>query len=317
MDIFNHLGELALGSRLKRLSDKIMRDGSKIYQDNGIDFEPRCFPVFYVLSKKSPRGVMEITKDLGITHAAVSQVARELLRKKLIIAVTDPLDGRRRLLSLSDKGKSLLPEMQEIWNDIAVAFHQMINQHQSNIIDGIREVERSFEELSLHQRVAMVTQERCMDQVDIVEYQPQYKEYFKSLNYAWIHKYFELEDLDEQMLTNPEKIISDGGKILFAKINNQVVGTCALVKLDQDTYELAKMAVDEKFRGRHIGKKIGLAAIEKSLQLGAKKLVLESNKKLVPALNLYRKLGFVPICSEHHKSMYQRANITMEMTLQS
>lgn len=317
MDIFNHLGELALGSRLKRLSDKIMRDGSKIYQDNGIEFEPRWFPVFYTLSKQSPLGVTEIARNLGITHAAVSQVVRELLRKKLIVAVTDPLDGRRRLLSLSDKGKDLLPEIQEVWNDIAVGIHQMLNQHQTNIIDGIREVERSFEEMSLHQRVATITQERCMEEVDIIEYQPQYNKYFKSLNYAWIRKYFELEEMDEKLLANPDKIIHDGGEILFAKVNNLIVGTCALIKVDPETFELAKMAVDERFQGRHIGKKLGLAAIEKSLQLGAKKLVLESNKKLIPALNLYRKLGFIPVCSDHHKSMYQRANITMQMTLQS
>ncbi len=315
MDVFNHLGELALGSRLKRLSDQIMRDGSKVYRDNDVDFEPRWFPVFYTLSKKAPRGVTEIARDLGITHASVSQVVRELLKKDLVVAVKDQLDGRRRLLSLSDKGKALLPDIQEVWNDVAVAIHRMINQHQTNIIDAIREVERSFEASSLHQRVAKVTQERCMDEVDIIEYQPQYKEFFKSLNYAWIHKFFELEELDEIVLTNPDKIIREGGEILFAKFNDKIVGTCALIKLDQDTYELAKMAVDEEYQGRHIGEKLGLAVIDRAVQRGAVKLILESNKKLIPALSLYKKLGFIPVCSDHHKSMYQRANITMEMSL--
>jgi hypothetical protein len=57
MDVFNHLGELALGSRLKRLSDQIMRDGGKIYKDNAIDFEPRWFPIFYVISMKEPQDI--------------------------------------------------------------------------------------------------------------------------------------------------------------------------------------------------------------------------------------------------------------------
>jgi len=316
MDIFNHLGELALGSRLKRLSDQIMRDGTKIYKDSDIDFEPRWFPVFYTLSKEAPRGVTEISIDLGTSHAAVSQVVRELLKKGLLVAVKDQLDGRRKLLSLSEKGKNLLPQMQELWNDIAVATHQLITQHQTNIIDSIREVERSFADNSLYQRVAKVTQERCMDQVEIVEYQKQYKKYFKSLNYAWISKYFEVEVMDQRLLTNPDKIIEQGGAILFAKLDNQIVGTCALIKIDEHTYELAKMAVDEHYRGRQVGKKLGMAVIERSVKLGAKNLILESNKKLIPALNLYKKLGFVPVCSEHHKSMYQRVNITMQMNLE-
>lgn len=304
-----------MGSRLKRLSDQIMRDGVKIYKDSGIEFEPRWFPVFYILSRVSPSGVTEIASDLGVSHAAVSQVVRELLKKDLLTAVKDELDGRRRLLSLSDKGRELLPRIQEVWNDIAVAIHQMISEQQTNIIDSLREVERSFEVSNLHQRVSRVTQQRCMDKVNIVDYKRDYKDYFKSLNYAWITKHFQLEQLDEQVLANPEKIVAEGGSVLFAKMGGKIVGTCALIRLDDQTFELAKMAVDEEFQGRQVGKKLGMAVISKAIELGAKKLMLESNKKLIPAINLYRKLGFHPVCSDHQKSMYQRANITMEMQI--
>ncbi len=46
MDLIKSLGELALGSRLKRLSELIMKDGIRIYRSNGIDFQPKWFPVF-------------------------------------------------------------------------------------------------------------------------------------------------------------------------------------------------------------------------------------------------------------------------------
>lgn len=316
MDLFNQLGELALGSRLKRLSDRIMRDGARIYQSNDIGFEPKWFPVYYMLSQKAPLGVTELSQDLGVSHAAVSQVIRELLKKKLVTGVKDRTDGRKRLLSLSEKGQMLLPKIQELWNDIAVAIHQMILSHQSNIIDSIGEVEQSFEECSLDQRVAMVTQQRCLDKVSILTYREDLKEHFRSLNYAWIGKYFQVEPQDEMVLTDPGKnIIGKGGQILFAKMEGQIVGTCALIKIGGSTYELAKMAVDEKFQGRHVGKKLGMEAIEIARKLGAKHLVLESNKQLIPALNLYRKLGFVPVCTDHHKSLYQRANISMQMDL--
>ena len=316
MDIFNQLGELALGSRLKRLSDQIMRHGARIYQANDIDFEPKWFPVFYSQSRQSPLRVTEMAQELGVSHAAISQVVRELLQKKLIKAVKDPHDGRKRLLSLSDKGLQLLPRLEEIWNDIAVAFHEMINAHQTNIIDGIREVEHSFLESPLDERVAEVTQRRCLNKVKIIPYASKLKHHFKTLNYAWISKYFKVEEPDEQMLSNPQKhIINEGGQILFAELEGQIVGTCALIKLDDNTFELAKMAVDEKFQGRHVGKKLGLAVIEAAREMGARRLVLESNKKLTPALNLYRKLGFVPVCTDHHTSIYQRANVSMQMDL--
>ncbi len=316
MDLFNHLGELALGSRLKRLSDQIMRDGSRIYQANDIKFEPKWFPVFYLLSEHAPLGVTEMSQDLGVSHAAVSQVVRELLQKKLITGVMDPSDGRKRLLSLSESGSELLPKIKELWNDIAVAIHEMINSHQSNIIDSIREVENSFSEHSLDERVALIIQERCLDQVKIVPYSEDLAEQFKSLNYAWIQKYFQVEEMDELVLSNPgNHIVAEGGQILFAQLDGKIVGTCALIKLDDDSFELAKMAVDEKYQGRQVGKKLGLAVIEAARKRGAKQVILESNKKLIPALNLYKKLGFVPICTDHQKSMYQRANVSMQLEL--
>jgi len=261
-------------------------------------------------------GVTEMAQELGVSHAAVSQVVRELLHKKLVSGVKDRQDGRKRLLSLSKKGEELLPRLKEIWDDIALAFHQMINAHQSNIIDGIREVEQSFEQYSLDQRVAMITQNRCLDKVAIIPFQKDLADKFKELNYAWINKYFKLEAADRRVLSNPQKyIIDEGGSVLFGMVDQQVAGTCALIKLDNETYELAKMAVAEEFQGRHVGKKLGLAVIEAARALGAKRLILESNKKLIPALNLYKKLGFTPVCGDHQKSIYQRANITMQLEL--
>ena len=316
MDLFNHLGELALGSRLKRLSDQIMRDGSKIYQANNIEFEPKWFPVFYLLSQEAPKGVTEMAQELGVSHAAVSQVVRELLNKKLITGVKDRQDGRKRLLSLSQKGADLLPKIGEIWDDIALAFHEMIIGHQSNIIDSLREIEQSFAEAPLDQRVSKITQNRCLDKVAIIPFQKDLAHKFKELNYAWINKYFKLEAADRKVLNNPQlHIIDKGGSVLFGVIDQQVAGTCALIKIDEDTYELAKMAVSEEFQGRHVGKKLGLAIIDTAKALGAKRLVLESNKKLIPALNLYKKLGFAPICVDHQKSIYQRANISMQLDL--
>ncbi|MGI9545227.1 MAG: GNAT family N-acetyltransferase, partial [Cyclobacteriaceae bacterium] len=87
------------------------------------------------------------------------------------------------------------------------------------------------------------------------------------------------------------------------------------IKQDDYTYELAKMAVDEAYRGKQIGKKLGLIAIERAKKLKAEKIILESNKTLTPALNLYRRLGFVNVCADHLKSLYQRANVTMELNL--
>ena len=85
-----------------------------------------------------------------------------------------------------------------------------------------------------------------------------------------------------------------------------------LEHLDYD-YELAKMGVHPEFHGQGIGYLLGKAVIEKARSLGATTLYLESNTKLTPALNLYRKLGFQEV--QAHESPYERSNIQMVLTM--
>ena len=118
------------------------------------------------------------------------------------------------------------------------------------------------------------------------------------------------------MLGNPiDAIIKPGGAILLAKTNNEIVGTCALIFHDNHEFELAKMAVSDEYQGRQIGKKLGIATLDKARTLNAKKIFLESNKKLTPALNLYEKLGFKISRNNTKESVYERCNICMEIEL--
>ena len=148
--------------------------------------------------------------------------------------------------------------------------------------------------------------------VSIVDYQSIHGKVFKELNYEWISKYFEVEESDRKMLEDPEGYILDkGGAVLIAELDGEPVGTCALIKMNESAYELAKMAVAPKAQGNQIGYKIGLAIIAKAKELGAKTIFLETNSDLKPAIALYKKLGFKDTCG--HNSPYNRCNVQMEM----
>lgn len=150
--------------------------------------------------------------------------------------------------------------------------------------------------------------------LEIVSYKEQYADDFARLNYWWIEKYFKIEPNDRLFLDNPHKmIIAKGGDILFVLNNKQVIGTCALIKVDNNRFELAKMAIDPGFHRKGIGKRLGQAVIERAKELGAKSIFLESNTILDSAISLYRKLGFNEI--HGYESPYERSNIQMVLSL--
>ena len=149
-----------------------------------------------------------------------------------------------------------------------------------------------------------------MSPIKIVNYRPAYQPYFEAFNRAWIEKDFWLEELDKYVLTNPEEaILKKGGAILMGLYKDEVAGTVALKKVNDECFELTKMAVSENFRRLGIAEALCHAAIKKAGLLGADKVILYSQTQLQPAILLYKKIGFVEVPLE--PGTYLRANIKM------
>src|SRR5688572_22860955 len=100
MTLVKDLGGMAFGTRLRLLTDKILQDGFKVYDMQKVDFEPRWFTLFYLLSRKSPLSISEITSELGYTQPAVTQIANIMQKKGLLKVVKDKTDTRKKMLTL-------------------------------------------------------------------------------------------------------------------------------------------------------------------------------------------------------------------------
>ena len=150
--------------------------------------------------------------------------------------------------------------------------------------------------------------------MEIISFSDELAHHFTNLNKSWLEKYFVMEPIDSEMLGNPKQYFIDtGGYIFFAKVDDEIAGTVALLKESDSVYELAKMAVWEKFQGQKIGHHLMEFCIEKAKALKADKLILYSNTRLLPAIHLYRKYGFIEVPIT--KSDYVRSDIKMELEL--
>jgi ribosomal protein S18 acetylase RimI-like enzyme len=150
--------------------------------------------------------------------------------------------------------------------------------------------------------------------IRIIGYEPKHQPYFEAFNRAWIEEWFEMEPVDEWVLQHPEEaILAPGGAILMATCDGEPAGTVGLRKVDNETFEFTKMAVSPDFRRRGIAEKITYASLEKAKALGAKKVILYSNRKNAAAILLYEKVGFRHL--EVEPGVYKRANVKMEIDI--
>ena len=153
------------------------------------------------------------------------------------------------------------------------------------------------------------------EEIRVIPFDPAYARAFADLNYQWIEESYGVEPHDRELLDHPfENVIAQGGEIFFALVDFVAAGTVAMVKMDEEHFELAKMAVSPEFRGRKIGDALMLACIDHARSHGAKSIILESNTKQEAAIRLYRKHGFVEVPLDPN-SHFVRANIRMELAL--
>ena len=87
--------------------------------------------------------------------------------------------------------------------------------------------------------------------VEIADYSSRFGEAFARLNREWLEKYFRVEPIDNEILSDPQTTIIDhGGVILYLLYKNDVIGTVALKHQGAGVYELTKMAVILEYQNK-------------------------------------------------------------------
>jgi DNA-binding MarR family transcriptional regulator/GNAT superfamily N-acetyltransferase len=314
MDFYSRTGKMALGSRLRRLSEEMTEQAAGIYDLYQVDLQPKWFPVFYSLSATREKSITDIAREIGHTHPSVSQIVREMAIKGYVIEKKGAADGRKNFVLLSPTGQLLREKMQPQLDDVTSAIEKAMKETHHDLWKAIGEWEFLLEQKGLLQRVREEKKIRESARIQIVDFIPAYQAAFRQLNEEWITTWFRMEEGDYKALDHPREYILDkGGHIFMALYKSEPVGTCSLIRMDDDSFELAKMGVSPKTQGLGIGYLLGRACIEKARALGARRVYLESNTRLKPAINLYHKLGFRKVAGP--PSPYERCDIQMELIL--
>lgn len=154
--------------------------------------------------------------------------------------------------------------------------------------------------------------------VKIVPYASEFKQSFYDVNYEWISQMFVVEDIDKEIISNPEKyILEPGGRIFIAEhLDLGAVGACALMKTGEGEFELTKMGIYKRARSLKSGEKLLKHVLNEAKQMNMKLLYLLTNADCAAAIHLYLKNGFVHdegIMEKYGKS-YKRCNVAMRYT---
>ncbi|MHA6205099.1 bifunctional helix-turn-helix transcriptional regulator/GNAT family N-acetyltransferase [Dyella soli] len=306
------LGELALGSRLKALSDHFYGAADEVYRTCGAPIESRWFPVLRYLWENGATTVSDVATAIGQTHSAVSQLADKLVRAGIVKRRRDAGDGRRSLLDLTPKGRHALASLGPVWVAVRRGAMASLGEDGAALLAALAACEQALQQRPIVDAILAEHAALKAAVLEIVPYEPALKAHFHRLNAAWLERYFRIEDIDHAVLGDPQRyVLGPGGAIFFARLGGEVIGTCALLHESPGVYELSKMGVDETFRGLGAGRRLLDAAIAEFHRRKGRELFLESNSRLKTALRMYEQAGFVMQPSTRPGSHYERADVYM------
>ena len=309
-DILNELGPVFLGSRLKRLAERMQAGAARILADAGLSLQPAQAPLLAALDR-GPMTVGELVEAVGSSQPAVTRAAGQLVALGLVRSDRGA-DRRQRRLALTAAGEAAMARIRHlVWPRVGPAVTAMLDGLSGPLLEQVAGIEAALAERPLDARAAAIAPAGLR----IRDFEDGLAAAFREINAEWIQAMFRMEPADREVLDNPRaRIVDPGGAILFVEAPGLgVVGTGALRREAEGVFELTKMGVRAAARGLKAGEFLLDATIARAGELGAGTLYLLTNSDCAAAIHLYEKSGFRhdPGIMARYGARYERCNVAM------
>lgn len=305
-DVVANEGAVMLGSRLKRLAERLQAGAQRIADECDLPTQPSQMPLLTALYRNGPLTVGDLAETAGISQPAVTRILSRLVEIELVDTSRDARDQRTRTIALTSKGQEVMEQaVVTLWPRLRAAVAEICDP--DAFLAQIAAIEAALAAQPLDQRPRGGLRIRRFSDALAPD--------FYRINAQWIADMYTLEQTDIDVLTQPrERIVDPGGDILFVEDPKLgIIGTCGLQKTGERQFELTKMGVLPEARGKKAGEFLLQAMIARAFELGCDRLYLLSNSKGAAGVHLYEKAGFVHDAGimEEFGKRYQRSNVAM------
>jgi DNA-binding MarR family transcriptional regulator len=154
-DIVRALGLLCLGSRLKRIGERLQADTQEIMESLGVPVQASQYPLIAAIDRLGPLSIGEMAEAVGITQPGATRAVSLLM--KLGVLETQPAedDQRRKVMSLTPRGRKLVEDgKREVWPKIEGAVADLCRGFSASLLDQLAAIEDGLEEAPLKARAA-------------------------------------------------------------------------------------------------------------------------------------------------------------------
>jgi DNA-binding MarR family transcriptional regulator len=153
INLTKEFGAQILSARLVRLSETIIQDTANYLEANNIaGIKPRAIGALLLMDKHGDMTVTEMASILGFSHPTIIALVKELEDMKYLTSKSSKEDKRKRIVSLTAKGKSLIAKLDKTMSAYNATFKRLLGADNA-LLKAIDDLEAKLSKESLIDRV--------------------------------------------------------------------------------------------------------------------------------------------------------------------
>ena len=160
-DVVRIFGFLTLGSRLKRIGERLQADTQRIMDDMGFSLQASQYPFLAALDRLGPLTIGELAYTVGITQPGATRSLAQLIAQGLVRAKHAPEDQRRKIITLTKKGQGLVSQSKrDVWPRIENAVADLCGELSGPLLKQLAAIEDGLAEKPLDRRSPVAERRR-------------------------------------------------------------------------------------------------------------------------------------------------------------
>lgn len=253
---------LFLGSRLKRLAERMQSDVDRVAERAGIAVLPGQNPVLASL-EHGPRAIGDIARVLGLSQPAATRAVGRLEASGLVAVGGNAEDRRQRRVSLSPAGRALLERSQrEIWPLVEAAVRETVGDLTGPLLDQIARIEARLAERPLSERAAAAAvrlEEAAADDLPAVV--ALMNRAYRDPHGSWTNEAAYIDgDRASVGLLAEEIAASPDGRLLLWRRGADLLGCVRVEPEEEGDWYLGALTVDPAAQNAGLGRRLLTAA---------------------------------------------------------
>ncbi|SON57301.1 DNA-binding transcriptional repressor MarR [Hartmannibacter diazotrophicus] len=159
-DVVRSLGLLCLGSRLKRIGERLQANTDAILAAEGVGISASQYPYLASLDRLGPLTIGELAEAVGVSQPGVTRSVNMLIGAGLMLAESSPDDQRRRIVRLTADGARIVEiGKRSVWARVEAAVADLCEGFDGPLLAQLAAIEEGLDAAPLVRRGTLKTEQ--------------------------------------------------------------------------------------------------------------------------------------------------------------